>query len=52
MKRILILLLAIALCLTGCKKKQTDLPGAEEVPEGIDWNYLSTVFYPFPAAYQ
>lgn len=37
MKRILILLLAIALCLTGCKKKQTDLPGAEEVPEGIDW---------------
>lgn len=38
MKRLLILLLAVALCLGGCKKKQqSDLPGAEPVPEGIDW---------------
>lgn len=37
MRRFLLVLLAVALCLTGCKKKQTDIPGAEEVPEGIDW---------------
>ena len=30
-------LLILALCLSGCQKKQTDLPGGEEVPEGIDW---------------
>lgn len=38
MKRLLIVLLALALCLGGCKKKQqSDLPGAEAVPEGIEW---------------
>lgn len=37
MKRFLIFLLILCLCLTGCKKKQTDIPGGEEVPEGIDW---------------
>ena len=36
-KRLLVLLLIFALCLTGCKKKRADLPGSEEVPEGIDW---------------
>ena len=37
MKRVIVLLLLVALCLSGCKKKQTDLPGGDEVPEGIDW---------------
>ena len=38
MKRWRCLLLVMALCLTGCKKKPaSDLPGAEEVPEGIEW---------------
>lgn len=38
MKRLMILLLAAVLCLSGCQKKQqTDLPGGEAVPEGIDW---------------
>lgn len=37
MKRFLILLLVVALCLSGCKKKQTDIPGGREIPEGIDW---------------
>lgn len=37
MKRFLILLLAVILCLSGCKKKQTDIPGADTVPEDIDW---------------
>lgn len=39
MKRFLILLLAIVLCLCGCKKEQqsTDISGAETVPEGVDW---------------
>ena len=37
MKRLLILLLAVVLCLGGCKKKQSDIPGTEAVPEGVDW---------------
>lgn len=37
MKRILLLLLILALCLTGCKKQQADIPGSQEVPEDIDW---------------
>ena len=38
MKRLLILLLAVVLCLSGCKENaQSDLPGVETVPEGIDW---------------
>ena len=38
MKRLLILLLAVVLCLSGCKENaQSDLPGGETVPEGIDW---------------
>ena len=37
MKRFLIFVLILSLCLTGCKKKQTDIPGSSEVPEGIDW---------------
>lgn len=37
MKRWIVLLLIFALCLTGCRKERTDLPGSEEVPEGIDW---------------
>lgn len=39
MKRFLILLLILALCLSGCgkKKQPTDIPGAEEAPEGVDW---------------
>lgn len=36
-KRLLVCFLLLALCLTGCEKKRTDLPGGEEVPEGIDW---------------
>ena len=44
MKRFLILLLMLALCLTGCgkKKSNSDLPGAESVPEGIDWKVWDT----------
>lgn len=37
MKRFLIFLLILALCLSGCRKEQTDLPGGSEAPEGIDW---------------
>ena len=37
MKRFFICVLVLALCLTGCRKKRTDLPGGDEVPEGIDW---------------
>lgn len=38
MKRFLILILILALCLTGCKKDQpTDIPGGSEPPEGVDW---------------
>ena len=39
MKRLLIVLLVLALCLTGCGKKKTpvDIPGGEEAPEGVDW---------------
>lgn len=37
MKRFVLCLLILALCLTGCRKKRTDLPGSDEVPEGIDW---------------
>lgn len=38
MKKWLIWLLVLALCLGGCKKKPaSDIPGAEEVPEGIEW---------------
>lgn len=44
MKRFLILLLILALCLTGCGKKKvpTDLPGGESVPEGVDWKVWDT----------
>lgn len=37
MKRFLIFVLVLALCLGGCKKKQTDIPGGSEVPEDVDW---------------
>ena len=37
MKRFLAFILILALCLAGCQKKRTDLPGGDEVPEGIDW---------------
>ena len=39
MKRFLILLLVVSLCLCGCKKEQqsVDLPGGEEAPDGVDW---------------
>lgn len=37
MKRIVAVLLVLALCLCGCEKKRTDLPGGEEIPEGVDW---------------
>ena len=38
MRKALIWLLVLCLCLAGCKKKPaSDLPGAEEVPEGIEW---------------
>lgn len=37
MKRFLILVLILALCLSGCKRKQTDIPGGSEAPEGVDW---------------
>lgn len=39
MKRFLILLLALTLCLSGCKKqpKPVDISGIEEAPEGVDW---------------
>lgn len=38
MKRFLILILILALCLAGCKDKQrADIPGAEKAPEGVDW---------------
>ena len=37
MKRCIILLLIFVLCLSGCKKEQTHLPEASEIPEGVDW---------------
>lgn len=37
MKRFWILLLVLTLCLSGCRKKQSDIPGGQEVPEDIDW---------------
>lgn len=37
MKRLFVCILVLALCLSGCQKKRTDLPGSDEVPEGIDW---------------
>lgn len=38
MKRFLVLLLAMCLLLSGCKKKKpVDIPGGESVPEGIEW---------------
>lgn len=38
MKRFLVLLLAMCLLLSGCKKKKpVDIPGGEAVPEGIEW---------------
>jgi hypothetical protein len=37
MKRFFVCVLIFALCLTGCRKARTDLPGGEEVPERIDW---------------
>ena len=43
MKRCLILLLILALCLTGCgRKKPADIPGGETVPEGVDWRGWET----------
>lgn len=44
MKRFLIILLAIAICFTGCgkKKQPTDIPGGEEAPEGVDWRNWET----------
>lgn len=40
MKRIFILLLILALCLSGCKKDKeppADIPGGETAPEGVSW---------------
>ena len=37
MKRLLLCILVFTLCLSGCRKERTDLPGSDEVPEGIDW---------------
>lgn len=44
MKRFLVLLLVLALCLTGCGKKKipVDLPGGETAPEGVDWRMWDT----------
>ena len=42
MKRFLIFLLIFALCLSGCKKKETDTSGLEETPEGVDWRVWDT----------
>ena len=44
MKRFLILLMIVALCLSGCGKKKitADLPGGESVPEGVDWKMWDT----------
>ena len=44
MRRFLILLLILALCLTGCGKRKpaADLPGSESVPEGVDWKVWDT----------
>lgn len=44
MRRLLILLLIFALCLTGCGKKKpaSDLPGGESVPEGVEWKMWNT----------
>ncbi len=38
MKRFFVLLLAVCLLFSGCRKKKPgDIPGAETVPEGIEW---------------
>ena len=44
MRRFLILLLIFSLCLTGCGKKKvpSDIPGAESIPEGVDWQLWDT----------
>ena len=43
MKRFFVLLLAVCLLLSGCKKKkQTELPQGETVPEGIEWQMWET----------
>lgn len=42
MKRFLIILLVLSLCLCGCKKKETDISGLEETPDGVDWRLWDT----------
>lgn len=42
MKRFVLLLLILCLCLGGCKKKSAVLPGASEAPEGVDWQLWDT----------
>ena len=38
MKRFLILVLILAVCLAGCKdKRPADVPGGQEAPEGVNW---------------
>jgi len=42
MKRFLILLLIVALCFSGCKKKSADISGQETTPDGVDWRVWDT----------
>ena len=44
MRRCLILILILSLCLSGCGKKKAaaDIPGGESVPEGIEWQMWET----------
>lgn len=42
MKRLIIFLLILTLCLSGCRKEPADIPGAEAVPEGVDWQLWET----------
>lgn len=42
MKRLWILLLVFALCLSGCRKENTDIPGGSQPPEGVDWKLWDT----------
>lgn len=42
MKRLMILILVLVLCLSGCKKQETDISGLEETPEGVDWRVWDT----------
>ena len=42
MKRLAVILLALCLCLTGCKKKPVDISGLEQAPEGVDWRLWDT----------